>query len=122
MSAPHWHNERLSEVLLREIGIVIAQKVRDPRIPPVVTVTEVKLAQDNRNATVFVSLMGEESEKKEAIAALNKAAPFIQRTVARKVVTKHFPHLYFKLDDSIERSQHLNELLKEIHDDLERTE
>lgn len=122
MSAPQWHNERLREVLLREIGTVIAREVRDPRIPPVVTVTEVKLAQDNRNATVFVSILGEDEEKENAIKALNKAASFIQRSVAAKVVMKHFPHLYFKLDDTIERSQHLNELFKEIQDDLGRTE
>ncbi len=122
MAAPHWHNERLREVLLREIGITISQKVRDPRIPSLVTVTEVKLAQDNRNATVYVSIFGDESEKQEAITALNKAAPFIQRTIASQITVKHFPHLYFKLDTTIEQGQHLNELFKEIKDDLERTE
>jgi len=119
MAAPKFHIERLSEMLRREIGTVIAQKVRDPRIPDIVTITEVKLSSDTKNATVYASIMGgDEEEKLGAIDALNKAAPFIQRTVAQHVVTKNFPRLLFKLDTSIEYGQHINDLFKEIQDDL----
>jgi ribosome-binding factor A len=114
-----WHNERLRERLRQEIGEVIAHEVRDPRIPGVVTITDLKLAADNRNATVFVSILGDEKEKAEAVLVLNKAAPFIQRMVAGRISVKHFPHLYFKLDNSIEQGQRINELLKEIQDELE---
>ena len=118
MAAPKWHIERLREMLHREIGTVIAQEVRDPRIPGVVTVTEVKLAKDARNATVYVSVMGDDSEKQDALDALDGAAPFIKRTVASRVVTKNFPHLIFKLDTSIEYGQHIDELFRGIQDDL----
>jgi len=120
MAAPKWHIERLREMLHREIGTVIAQEVRDPRIPGVVTVTEVKLAKDARNATVYVSVMGDDSEKQDALDALDGAAPFIKRTVASRVVTKNFPHLIFKLDTSIEYGQHIDELFRGIQDDLNR--
>jgi len=119
MASLQWHNERLTELLHREIGTVIAQRLRDPRIPEVVTVTRIKLAKDNRNATVFVSMFGEEKEKQDALVALNKAAPFIQHAVAEKITVKHFPRLYFRLDKSVEYSQHINDLLKDIKDDLE---
>ena len=118
MAAPKFHIERLREMLHREIGTVIAREVRDPRIPDIVTVTEVKLARDARNATVYVSVMGDDFEKQGTVAALNKAAPFIQRTVASRVVTKHFPQLIFKIDTSIEYGQRINELFKQIQDDL----
>lgn len=114
----HFHIERLSEQLQKEIGIVIAQELRDPRIPPVVTVTKVKLAQDTRNATVFVSIYGDEQVKNDALIALNGAAPFIQRTVAGRITVKHFPKLMFKNDNSLQHAQHINELLKEIENDL----
>jgi ribosome-binding factor A len=119
LASTNFHIERLRELLQREIGTVISQELRDPRIPPVVTVTQVKLAQDTRNATIYVSILGDPNEKNNAIVALNKAAPFIQRTIASRITTKHFPHLYFKIDNSLEHSQHINELLKEIQDDLE---
>jgi len=120
MAAPKWHIERLSEMLHREIGTVIAQEVRDPRIPDVVTVTEVKLSKDARNATVYVSVMGGDSDKRAALDALANAAPYIKRLVASRVVTKNFPHLVFKLDTSIEYGQHINELIMGIQDDLNR--
>ena len=120
MAAPKWHIERLSEMLHREIGTVIAQEVRDPRIPGIVTVTEVKLAKDARNATVYVSVMGDDSEKQAALDALAGAAPFIKRTVASRVVTRNFPHLTFRLDTSIEYGQHIDELFRGIQDDLNR--
>ncbi|KMQ50676.1 Ribosome-binding factor A [Chitinispirillum alkaliphilum] len=119
MPSNNFHNERLSEVLKREIGTVIARELRDPRIPSIVTVTRVKLAQDNRNATVYVSMMEEKEYQEEGIDALNNASPFIQRTVASRMSIKHFPKLYFKIDNSIEHSQHINKLLKEIENDLE---
>lgn len=122
MAAPKYHIERLREQLSREITTVISRELRDPRVPEIVTVTEVKLARDARNATVYVSIMGDDFEKTDAIDALNKAAPFIQRTVASRVVTKHFPHLIFKLDTSIEYGQHINELFKEIENDLQQTD
>ncbi len=119
MATNNFHNERLSGVLHREIGTVIAEQLRDPRIPPIVTVTKVKLGQDNRNATVYVSIMGEKEVREEGLTALNNAAPYIQRTVAAGLSIKQFPRLYFKIDNSIEHSQHINNLLKEIKDDLE---
>ncbi|MCL2218936.1 MAG: 30S ribosome-binding factor RbfA [Chitinispirillia bacterium] len=121
MAVPKFHVERLRGMLHREIGLVISQEVRDPRIPAIVTITEVKLAKDARNATVYASIMGSGDEKQDAIDALNKAAPFIKRTVASRVTTKNFPHLIFKLDTSIEYGQHINELFRGIKDDLAAT-
>jgi ribosome-binding factor A len=118
MPASHYHFERLRQELQHEIGSVIAHEMRDPRIPPVVTVTHVKLAQDTRNATVYVSVYGDEKARTAALEALNAAAAYIQRMVASRVTVKNFPRLYFKHDDSIEQGQHINELLKEIQDDL----
>jgi ribosome-binding factor A len=120
MPASHFHIDRLREQLQHEIGTVIAREMRDPRIPSIVTVTQVKLAPDTRNATVFVSVFGDEKVKGDALAALNAGAAYIQRVVSGRITVKHFPHLSFKLDNSIEHSQHINELLKEISDDLEQ--
>jgi ribosome-binding factor A len=119
MAVPKFHIERLAETLHREIGTVISQEVRDSRVPDVVTITEVRLSKDARNATVYVSVMGDKSKRASALAALNRAAPFIQRTVASRVATKNFPRLQFKLDGSIEYGQHINKLFKEIQCDLD---
>src|SRR5512140_1755918 len=118
MSGLQFHHAHVRENLIREIGWVISNEMRDPRIPPVVSVTDLNLAQDARNATVFVSIMGDEKMKKGALIALNRAAAYIQKLVGQRVSMRHFPILYFKHDDSIERGTRINELLKEIKDDL----
>jgi ribosome-binding factor A len=118
MSIGQFHLERVKEDLLREITWVIANQVRDPRVSSMVTVTELRLAPDMRNATIFVSIMGEDADKKESIIGLNKAAPFIQKMAAARVRMKHFPKFYFKLDKTIDYSVHINDLFKEIKDDL----
>jgi ribosome-binding factor A len=113
-----YHHERLREQLMREIGWVIKERVRDPRVPMIVSVSDMKLAPDSRNATVFVHIYGDETVKEEAVAALNRASPFIQRLVAERVRTRHFPKLRFKLDDSVDKGMHIDDLLREIRDDL----
>jgi ribosome-binding factor A len=118
MPTPHFHKERLAELMHREIADVIAKELRDPRIPPIVTITKINIGADQRNATIFVSVFGEGLHNDSAIAALNKAAPFIQHIVASRIVIKHFPKLLFKLDDGIGHTQHINDLLKEINNDL----
>ena len=77
MASLQWRQARLSEDFRREINWTITRKVRDPRIPGMTAVTQVKLSPDTRNATVFVSVYGSDDERHEAVAALNRAAPFI---------------------------------------------
>ncbi|MBN1307232.1 MAG: 30S ribosome-binding factor RbfA [Chitinispirillaceae bacterium] len=116
MASPHFHKERLAEVLRREIVAVISRELRDPRVPPIVTITGINLAPDTRNATVFVSIFDDKRKAADAVEALNNAAPFIQRLVASRITVKHFPRLYFKYDDTMEHVEHIHQLLKEIHD------
>ena len=118
MTSPHFHLDRLKEDFRREIALVIANRVRDPRVPGVVSVTDILLAPDTRNATVLVSIFGDESVQNQAIEALNKAAPFIQNIVATRIRIKHFPRLYFKLDKSLDYRERLDGLLEKIKDDL----
>ncbi len=118
MSSTQWHIDRLKEHLSREISWTIANKVNDPRIPDVVTITNIKLAPDTRNATVFVSIYGDENDKKGALIALNHATAFIQKCVASKISIKNFPKFTFKIDSSFEHSEHINHLLEKIKDDL----
>ena len=114
-----WYGERVSENLKREILWVITNEMNDPRLPKTITVPSVNLARDNRNATVFVSVLADEKEQTEALKVLNKAAGFIQSTAAKRVKIKHFPKLFFKLDKSFENRNRIDEILDRVKDDLE---
>lgn len=113
-----WHVERVKEHLHREIAWAIANKINDPCIRDVVTVTDIKLAPDTRNATIFISVYGDDERKEKAISALNRAASFIQRCISPRITIKNFPKLYFKIDSSLERGEHINTLLEQVKDDL----
>jgi ribosome-binding factor A len=63
---------------------------------------------------------GDKEEKDSVLDALSRATPFIKRAVASRISIKNFPHIIFKLDTSIEHGQRINELFKDIQDDLAR--
>ena len=115
-----WYGERTSENLRREILWVVSNEMNDPRLAAaMITIPSINLAKDNRNATVFVSVMADESEQNSIIKALNYAAGFIQTTAAKKVKMRHFPKLFFKIDKSFEHSGRIDEILERVKDDLE---
>lgn len=118
MSPLQWHHARMTEQLRREIAWTIANRLSDPRVPGLVTVMEIKLAPDTRNATIFVSIPDDDGRREQALQALNRAAAFIQRTVASRVSLKNFPRLVFKIDTSIDHGEHINNLLEQVKDDL----
>ena len=111
-----YHKDRLREQLTREIADVITNDVRDPRVPAFFTITSVKLSDDQRDATVRVSMY--DGDVDAAMEAMNKAAPFIQKLVSQRIKMKNFPHLMFKSDNSLHHTDKINKLLDTVKDDL----
>lgn len=97
----------------QEIADILMRKIKDPRIG-FVTVTEVEVADDLRNAKVFVSVYG--AEKAETLKGLESASPYIRSELGKRMRMKFIPELLFRYDDSVERGAHINELLHEIQE------
>lgn len=106
-----WRIERVNQLLLEEIAAVIQNVLRDPAIG-FVTVLSVDTAPDLKNARVSVSRMGSDDEKRDAVAALNRAAPFIRRAIMPKVQLRVTPLLAFELDETAERAARIAKLLQ----------
>jgi ribosome-binding factor A len=114
MSKPSYKRaERVSDQMKQEIADILMRKIKDPRIG-FVTVTEVEVADDLRNAKVFVSVYG--SEKAATLKGLESASPFIRSELGKRMRMKFIPELLFRYDDSVERGAHINELLHEIQE------
>jgi len=114
MSKPTYKRaERVSDQMKQEIADILMRKIKDPRIG-FVTVTDVEVADDLRNAKVFVSVYG--SEKAATLKGLESASPFIRSELGRRMRMKFIPELLFRYDDSVERGAHINELLHEIQE------
>ena len=113
-------SDRLGHLLQREIGNVLQLEVNDPRLR-FVSVTGVRLADDLKDATVFVSIMGEDKQK--TFDRLLGAVSFIRTCTGKRCYLKFVPRLNFKLDLTAERASRIDNLLREMHsgDDREAT-
>lgn len=114
---------RQAEEFRRGLDAIIRNEIKDPRIPEMFTILKVDLTRDLKYAKVYISVMlQEEAEKKAMLKALKGASGFIRRELGKKVIIRSMPELTFVLDDSIEYSVHINQLLEEIASDKEESE
>lgn len=105
--------ERLAESLREEISEVVGFELDDPRVEAV-TVTEVKVAPDLRDAKVYVLVDGSEEEIKSALKALQNAAVFVRQQVALNLSLRHAPHLHFVRDTAEENASRVSEILQDL--------
>jgi ribosome-binding factor A len=109
--------ERVRELLKRQIGEVIRREFPVEEVG-VVTVNEVGVSNDLHSATVFVGIVGSESQRKKAISVLQKDRKRLQMIVAREVILKYTPQLKFVADESAVKATRVLAIL----DEIEKTE
>ena len=102
--------ERIASVIEREISNIVTREMKDPRLG-FVTITEVRISPDLKEAIVYFSSLEKPSEN---LRTLNRAKGYIRSTLAHRVRIKVIPQLEFKIDESYEKGKHLDELFKEI--------
>jgi len=105
--------EKVQELMKQEISQIILRELKDPRIG-FVTVTSVECTGDLREAKVYVSLMGSESQVKACWTGLNSSLGFIRREIGKRIRLRVTPELSFALDKSLDYSAHIQELLLKI--------
>lgn len=113
--------EKVAEMLREEISEIVSYELDDPRIQSV-TVTDVRIADNLRDARVFVLVEGDEAEKTSALSALKHAAPYIRKQLAISMNLRHAPVIHFVRDTVEERAQRVDSLLEEIEREWEKEE
>jgi len=103
---------RVNELVKREISHVLHTNYRERAVA--VTITEVDVAPDLRNARVYYSVVGDEAAEREAEQFFNEEHRNIRQFLAKTVVLKYLPKLYFRRDDSFARGSRVLDLLDEI--------
>ena len=103
--------ERLAEVLREEITEIVGYELDDPRLLTV-TVTDVRVSDNLRDAKVYVTVQGDENEIKEALKALQHAATFVRQQVALNLDLRHAPHLNFVRDTAEENAARVEEVIQ----------
>jgi ribosome-binding factor A len=105
---------RISEEIKREISDIIQKELKDPRLPGFVSVLSVETTRDLRYAKVYISVLGNEDDKKNALEGLKNAAGFIRREIGQRIRLRYVPELIFKIDNSIEQGIYINKLIDNI--------
>jgi len=106
--------QRVNNLIRHEISNLLQRQVKDPRLGSFVIVTEVSVSPDFKYARVFVSHMGSEEEKRETLSALVAAARFFRRELGNRLDLPRIPELGFQWDDSIERGDHILQLIDQV--------
>lgn len=104
---------KVEELIKQELSQMILNEVKDPRVG-FVTVTDVKMTPDLRAATAFVSVMGNETKRKDSLNGLASALPFFKRELAKRIRLRYMPTLAFELDTTLDYSEHIQELLLKV--------
>jgi ribosome-binding factor A len=105
---------RIAEEMKKEISGIIQNDLKDPRLPSLVSVMTVDVTKDLKFAKVYVSVFGDDEEKKNAISALKSAAGYIRRELGHRIQMRYIPELHFTLDTSIEYGAHMTKLINDL--------
>ncbi len=104
--------DRVSAQLRRELGTIVHAIVREHGLPSV-SVSDVEVTRDMAHAKVFFTALQSERSK-EALKGLRELAPEIRHQLSIAVRMRHTPELHFAYDDSVDRGERIDNLLREI--------
>jgi len=113
MSAPRRRPEQVSELVRQVIAEALLRDVRDPRIK-LVTITRVVVTGDLSQARVYVTVLGDDAQRAEAMAGLESAAGFLRSRVAKALASRTTPELSFEPDRGAEHAHRIDQLLNEL--------
>jgi len=112
--------ERVAEAIQHEVGQMLVRGLKDPRIG-LVTITGAKVSPDLREAWVYYAVHGDARVRQDTAIGLEAAKGYIRREVGKAVRLRTTPELHFVFDESIDRGERIEQLLKQVHEqDAER--
>ena len=106
--------ERVGQMMRREIADILDNRLRDPRLASMVSITDVEVTQDLSFARVYVSTLETGAERERLLEALKTAAGFVRHELRPRLGLREVPELRFVLDESIERGARVDEILRKI--------
>jgi ribosome-binding factor A len=107
-----YRSDRVSAQLRRELGTLVHVAVREHGLPSV-SVSDVEVTRDLAHAKVFVTALMQERSV-EAVKALKELSPQIRYQLGKAMKLRHVPELHFHYDDSVDRGERINNLLRDL--------
>ena len=113
--------EKLQELIKQEMSKMLLTDLKDPRIG-FVTVTDVEMTGDLREAKIYVSIMGGEEQVKSSLEGLQSALGFIRREIGQRIRLRFTPEISFALDTSLDYGDHIQKLLLQVEGDVKNAD
>ena len=113
--------EKLQELIKQEVSKMLLYDIKDPRIG-FVTVTDVEMTGDLREAKIFVSIMGNDEQIKDTMEGLQSALGFVRREIGKRIRLRFTPEISFAPDKSLDYSEHIQKILLQIEKERDTVE
>ena len=109
---PSKRPQQVGDLIHRTLAVALQRETNDPRLAKI-SITEVNVSPDLRNARVYYTLL-EKNELKAIEKALAKGTGFLRHCVAQQVGLRYVPKLEFLYDDNLQHAEELGNLLAQI--------
>jgi ribosome-binding factor A len=106
--------QKLSEEIKREASQILRYEIKDPRVSNMLSITRVEVSKDLSHAKIYVSLLGNDQTKKNALDGLERAKGFIRRELGKRLTLRFVPEIAFFMDTSIEHGAYINQLIEKL--------
>ena len=109
-------SDRVAQTINRQLAVILRTQVKDPRVA-CLTITDVEVTKDLRQAKVFVtSMLDQTQDISDTMQALERANGFLRTNLAKQIDMRHCPTLVFAYDNSISEGARISALIdKALH-------
>ncbi len=107
-------NTRINGEVQKELSRIISREIKDPRIHPMTTVTDVFVTPDLKECKAYISVLGDAEAQADTLAGLKSAAGYIRRELARSINLRNTPEITFFMDQSIEYAINMSKKIDDV--------
>ena len=107
-------------LIQKELSDLLVTRIKDPRLD-LVTITRADITDDLRSACIYFSVVEAQERRPGALAGFKSAAGYIKRKLGHRLKLRHMPELRFVYDESFDRADAIDRILKTIHNETDST-
>lgn len=106
-------NDKMNAIVQKTISEIIQFELKNPKLG-FVTITDVRVTNDNSIAKVYVSFLGKEERNQAGLKILNQSKGFIRSELAKRLSIRKTPELIFEIDRSLEQGNRIEKILSDL--------
>lgn len=107
-------NTRINGEVQKELSRIISREIKDPRIHPMTSVTQVMVTSDLKECKAYISVLGDEKAQADTLEGLRSATGYIRRELAHSINLRNTPELTFYMDQSIEYAINMSKKIDDV--------